>query len=229
MPRWAVVYLLLAAVFLFLLSISRAPHSPRHRRSRRLFHLGFDPVINQLERQAEQKGLFDPKSFQEELDKFSANQDLSKFDGEMGILDGVFGESGRLNVTERLMELFPLLDTNPNDGLISFTELETWMHKQAHERLEFETEREIDRHDKDGDGEITLHEYLNYPPNQEIDWSNMERERPGWWREKFRIADADGNGSLNSTEFNHFLHPEDSGNPKLLLWLLNERIRQLNL
>lgn len=36
----------------------------------------------------------------------------------------------------------------------------------------------------------------------------------------------DGNGLLNLTEFNDFLHPADSGNPKLIRWLCKEEIRE---
>nr|GMD63616.1 calumenin-B [Ipomoea batatas] len=36
----------------------------------------------------------------------------------------------------------------------------------------------------------------------------------------------DGDGQLNITEFNDFLHPADTTNPKLLLWLCKEEIRE---
>ncbi|OAY75363.1 45 kDa calcium-binding protein [Ananas comosus] len=49
----------------------------------------------------------------------------------------------------------------------------------------------------------------------------------GWWRqEHFNAADMDGNGLLNKTEFNDFLHPADSKNPKLIQWLCKEELRE---
>ncbi|XP_021892399.1 calmodulin-4-like isoform X1 [Carica papaya] len=45
----------------------------------------------------------------------------------------------------------------------------------------------------------------------------------GWWKEEhFNASDADGDGLLNITEFNDFLHPADTKNPKLLQWLCKE-------
>ncbi|KAK6921490.1 EF-hand domain [Dillenia turbinata] len=49
----------------------------------------------------------------------------------------------------------------------------------------------------------------------------------GWLKEEhFNASDADGDGLLNKTEFNDFLHPADSTNPKLLRWLCQEEIRE---
>ncbi|GFP94005.1 calmodulin [Phtheirospermum japonicum] len=49
----------------------------------------------------------------------------------------------------------------------------------------------------------------------------------GWWKEEhFNASDVDGDGLLNITEFNDFLHPADTKNPKLLQWLCKEEIRE---
>ncbi|GAB2295036.1 hypothetical protein Dimus_029222 [Dionaea muscipula] len=48
----------------------------------------------------------------------------------------------------------------------------------------------------------------------------------GWWKEEhFNASDMDGDGLLNLTEFNDFLHLADTKNPKLLEWLCQEEIR----
>ncbi|KAL5073271.1 hypothetical protein RYX36_012255, partial [Vicia faba] len=48
----------------------------------------------------------------------------------------------------------------------------------------------------------------------------------GWWKEEhFNASDADGDGVLNLTEFNDFLHPADSNNTKLQQWLCKEEVR----
>jgi len=49
----------------------------------------------------------------------------------------------------------------------------------------------------------------------------------GWWKEEhFSAADMDGDGFLNLTEFNDFLHPADTTNPKLIHWLCKEEVRE---
>ncbi|CAL9131176.1 uncharacterized protein LOC135626362 [Musa acuminata AAA Group] len=227
-----VAYLLLAVAILILLSFSRAPHmASRHPRSRRLahpHHVAFDPLLVQIERRAEERGLLDVETFKRKLDDIWARQDWSKMAEEIGILDEYFGEDGRLNLTERLAYLFPLLDRLPQDGGISRYELEVWNHRQALDRLIYHTERKMKLHDHDGDGAVTLPEFLSYLPDEETARNSKEHGEPGWWKEQFSNADRDGNGFLSAFEFNDFLHPEDSTNPKIQLWLLKEKLREMD-
>lgn len=69
-------------------------------------------------------------------------------------------DEGRLNITLRLLVLFPLLDNSPKDEAISYEELNDWIAGQAKERLNYRTRKELAFHDKNGDGAISFHEYL---------------------------------------------------------------------
>nr|CAD1821045.1 unnamed protein product [Ananas comosus var. bracteatus] len=173
--------------------------------------------------------VFDLLTFQAKLGAAWESRSTGEFLGEADWSGGgALSKDGRLNATERLACLFQLLDRLPTDGGISFDELEVWMKKQAMERLMYNAERVMKTHDKDGDGVVTLREYLSYLSDKEIDWSSTEHGKPGWWKEKFNSADKDGNGSLGVAEFNDFLHPEDSSNPEVQLWLQKEKLRELD-
>ncbi|KAG1361261.1 calumenin-B [Cocos nucifera] len=230
MVRPAVVYLLLVTAFVFLLSLSGTPHAGQKRRhGRRLahHHASFDPLVGKLERRAEEQGLLDPDTFQEKLNGIFNDQDWNQAP-EIGVFEEYFGEEGRLNVTERLMYLFPLLDRYPEDGKISFRELEFWNRKQALDRLIYSTDGQMKLHDKDRDGAVNLEEFLSHLSKEEIDWDNKDHGNPGWWKEQFLNADKDGSGSLDSDEFRDFLHPEDGGNPATQLWLQKVKLREMD-
>ncbi|KAJ0963824.1 hypothetical protein J5N97_028946 [Dioscorea zingiberensis] len=233
MSKPAVTYLLLTVALLLLLAFSRAPHShPARLPTRRLapiHHQPFDPLLSQLEQEAEEQGLLDRQAIQERLDSALAEGDHRDENlGKIGFLEEFFSEQGRLNVTERLTYLFPLLDRYPKDDVVSFRELEIWNQRQAMDRLVYITDRRMKVHDKDGDEEITLREFLSGIPQKNLDITNMERKTVNWWKEQFVNADGDGNGSLNKTEFNHFLHPEDSREPKIERWMLKEKMREMD-
>lgn len=83
-----------------------------------------------------------------------------------------FGSDGELNVKERLLYLFPMLDRAPKDGGVSCGELEAWLRRQAADRLDAVARRELKRHDKDGDGVVTLREYLAVDHDQHIGTDN---------------------------------------------------------
>ncbi|KAG6650455.1 hypothetical protein CIPAW_06G044800 [Carya illinoinensis] len=126
------------------------------------------------------------------------------------------------------MVLFPFLDTAPNDGVVSFKELEGWIAQQAHDRLNYRTEKELALRDKDGDGAISFREYLPHFSNEDIEKNGMEHGEAGWWKVQLENADADQNGSLSFDEFKDFLHPEDSSNEKVKNWILTEKIKLMD-
>ncbi|KAG6425595.1 hypothetical protein SASPL_116036 [Salvia splendens] len=87
------------------------------------------------------------------------------------------------------------------------------------------SQREMNTHDKDRDGFITFSEALVakclIANNTSFGYDF------GWWKEdNFNASDADGDGRLNFTECNDFLHPADTTNSKLILWLCKEEIRE---
>ncbi|KAG5229533.1 calcium-binding EF hand family protein [Salix suchowensis] len=137
-------------------------------------------------------------------------------------------DDGRLNITLRLLVLFPLLDKKPRDGLISFEELEAWNVVQARERLAYRTQREIQSRDKDGDGAISFKEYLPQFSDEDIEKNEMGHGEAGWWMLQFRNADVDRNGTLDFDEFNNFLHPEDSNNRDIQIWILREKLKRMD-
>lgn len=133
-----------------------------------------------------------------------------------------------LNITLRLLTLFPFLDTTPQNGVVSLKELEAWNVQQAVHRLNYRTQKEMTVRDKDGDGAITLRECLPQFSDEEIERNDKTHGQAGWWKEQFTNADADGNGFLSLAEFNDFLHPEDSVNEEIQEWLAREKIRVMD-
>ncbi|XP_042063841.1 calumenin-B-like [Salvia splendens] len=135
-------------------------------------------------------------------------------------------DSERFNVTNRLMLLFPRIDVDPTDGLASKSELTQWSLQQSRREAMHRSQREMKTHDKDGDGFVTFAEYEAPSWVRSADNTSFGYDF-GWWKEDhFNASDADGDGRLNITEFNDFLHPADTSNPKLILWLCKEEIRE---
>ncbi|CAM0144957.1 unnamed protein product [Urochloa decumbens] len=162
-------------------------------------------------------GIPDMEAFREKLDRLPAG-DWSGLEAELGPLDRYFGPGSPLDVRERLVYLFAILDhrsPNKEGGGVSAAVLEAWLRRQAAARLEAATRREMAKHDKNGDGLVALSEY-------------KEPGKPWGWLHKFATADGDGDGALNAAEFNSFLHPADSSHEEMQLWLLKEKLRQLD-
>lgn len=84
----------------------------------------------------------------------------------------------------------------------------------------------MELHDKNHDGFVAFGEYEPPVWARQLD-DEGSGAKWGWWREEhFNASDVDGDGLLNKTEFNDFLHPADSVNPKLIHWLCQEEIRE---
>lgn len=135
-------------------------------------------------------------------------------------------DEDRFNVTNRLVLLFPKIDGDPTDGFVTEHELTEWTLQQADREVMHRTQREMDAHDKNKDGFVSFAEYD--PPSwvQNADNTSFGYDM-GWWKEEhFNASDADGDGLLNLTEFNDFMHPADTKNPKLLHWLCKEEVRE---
>eukprot|EP01018_Ginkgo_biloba_P033736 Gb_04968 [translate_table: standard] len=135
-------------------------------------------------------------------------------------------DEDRFNITHRLTVLFPFVDVNPRDGFISLAELHDWHLQQATRSLLHRTDREMETHDANKDGLLTFKEYLSHLTDEQLANNSTEHGEAGWWKEQFECADEDGDGALNHTELNNFLHPEDSKNEKLLRWMCKEKIRE---
>ncbi|RZC75106.1 hypothetical protein C5167_050586 [Papaver somniferum] len=135
-------------------------------------------------------------------------------------------DEDRFNVTNRILSLFPKIDFSPADGFITESELTDWNLNQAHEEVMHRTDRDLELHDKNRDGFVSFAEYEAPTWVRNADNNSFGYDM-GWWREEhFNASDADGDGLLNQTEFNDFLHPADSSNPKLIEWLCKEEVRE---
>ncbi|KAK9291685.1 hypothetical protein L1049_019634 [Liquidambar formosana] len=155
----AVVYVLLAIAFLLFIVFSqnnRQSHRSNPSLSRRLGYdvplPTFDPLVTKIERLKEEKETGNLRS--------PTNSENKTFEGEFGDAEDYFGYERKLNITLRLMVLFPFLDKAPKDGFVSFKELVNWNIQQAMDRLNYRTRNELVSHDNDRDGAITLREYL---------------------------------------------------------------------
>lgn len=137
-------------------------------------------------------------------------------------------DDGRINITYRIMVLFPFLDVAPKDGFIDYNEMEFWMVHQAIDRLNYRTKMALELHDKNGDGLVSFSEYLPHITNKDIEGENKRCGPAGWWYDQFKIVDADHNGLLNFEELKDFLHPEESTIEKIQEWLVKDEIRQLD-
>ncbi|KAL4302728.1 hypothetical protein GQ457_10G019080 [Hibiscus cannabinus] len=153
-----------------------------------------------------------PKESQPELDGFLNAEDY-------------LNDGDKFNITDRLVLLFPKIDVDPADGFVTENELIEWHLQQAMKEVWFRSLREMEIHDKNNDGLISYAEY------EAPSW--VKNDNPsfglniGWWTEDhFNASDANGDHLLNLTEFNDFMHPADSKNPKLLQWLCKEEVRE---
>ena len=66
-----------------------------------------------------------------------------------------------MNLTSRLEHLFPFLDVRPTDGKISVEELSSWQMAQERKTALHRTMRELEVMDRNGDGHVSIKEYLN--------------------------------------------------------------------
>ncbi|XP_047966440.1 reticulocalbin-2-like [Salvia hispanica] len=237
-----IIYITLAVALLLLISRSSNNNSHRHRhRHRRLkvrsnFNFtpptdprfsasaaaAFDPVVAEIERKREDK--------QWEHHYIQAHHPEStppdhEWD-DLASAEDYLNDEEKFNVTNRLLLLFPNIDIDPPDGYVSAAELTQWNLKQSQKEVLHRTQREMEVHDKNRDGFVTLAEYQ--PPSWVVNSDNNSfGYEMGWWKEEhFNASDVDGDGQLNITEFNDFLHPSDSTNHKLLEWLCKEEIRE---
>ncbi|KAF7810564.1 Calcium-binding EF-hand [Senna tora] len=240
-----IVYITVAVLLLLFLSYSPKKHaSHRHRRlklrsnftlitSHHPSHhhhepVAFDPLVAEIERRREERQW--EKQYIEQSHKDLAAHDSApgeesqpEWEDFMDAEDYLNDE--KFNVTSRLVLLFPKIDVNPADGFVSKDELTEWNLQQAQNDVLHRTQREMEVHDKNHDGFVSFSEYE--PPSwvRNADNDSLHYDI-GWWKENhFNASDADGDGLLNLTEFNDFLHPADSKNPKLLQWLCEEEVR----
>ncbi|GAA0172273.1 calmodulin-related [Lithospermum erythrorhizon] len=252
----SIIIYILIAIFLLLLISQNNPTNTKPHRHRRLKlrsnftfsppsldshqktkiatqnHVPFDPLVAEIERRREDKhweqhyiDTHHPELSHDDQDHAPGAESQPEWE-EFVDAEDYLNDEEKFNVTSRLVVLFPKIDVTPVDGFLSEGELTQWNMEQSQKEVLHRTEREMEVHDKDRDGFISFQEYD--PPS----WvknsdNNSFGYDMGWWKEEhFNASDADGDGLLNVTEFNDFLHPADTKNPKLLQWLCQEEIRE---
>ncbi|GMG98926.1 hypothetical protein Nepgr_000766 [Nepenthes gracilis] len=234
----AVLYLTIAAALLLFISYSPNPNTSDHHQHRRLklrsnftflsgrggdkqqYHepVAFDPLVADIERHREDKEW--EKMYIEQHHKEFAFEAAQGHEPQPEWEDFMDAED-YLNDEERFN-----IDVAPADGLVSEEELTEWIVEQARREALHRTQREMEVHDINRDGSLSFAEYE--PPSwAKSSDSNTFGYDMGWWKEEhFNASDVNGDGLLNITEFNDFLHPADTKNPKLLQWLCKEEIRE---
>ncbi|KAJ4769849.1 Calcium-binding EF hand family protein [Rhynchospora pubera] len=240
-------FLTLTLILLFLLS--SAPSTTRSHHNRRLklrssfnftpplpnpesrqpghanfYHFAFDPIISQIEMRREDREW--ERTHKPDVGHAPAMESQPEW-GDFMDAEDYLNSQNQFNVTKRVEFLFPRLDLDPIDGFISIEELTHWNLMQARIETIHRTKRDMEMHDKNKDGFVSFEEYERPSWSWRFDEENSTKNGMGWWREEhYKASDNDGDGLLNITEFNDFLHPADSSNPKLIDWLCKEEIRE---
>ncbi|XVE92967.1 hypothetical protein REPUB_Repub01dG0149300 [Reevesia pubescens] len=236
-----IVSVTVALLILFLISYSPKKHST-HNRHRRLNlrssfsfsnptrhePVAFDPLVADIQRRREdrqwEKQYLEHSHPEFTHDPAPAEESQPEWEDFMNAED-YLNDEDKFNVTNRLVLLFPKIDVGPADGFVTENELTEWNLQQAAREVLHRTQREMEIHDKNHDGLISYKEYE--PPSWVKNDNTSFGYDMGWWKEEhFNASDADGDGLLNLTEFNDFLHPADSKNRKLLQWLCKEEVRE---
>ncbi|KAI4313184.1 hypothetical protein L6164_026182 [Bauhinia variegata] len=240
-----IIYVTVAVLLLLFLSYSPIHHpSHRHRRLKlrsnftfdpshhhtRHEPVAFDPLVAELERRREDKQ-WEKQYFEHSHPEVATHDPAPGEESQPEWEDFIDAEDylndeEKFNVTNRLVLLFPKINVDPVDGFVTEHELTKWNLQQAQTEVLHRTQREMELHDKNHDGFVSFSEYD--PPSWVHNTDNDSFVYDmGWWREEhFNASDADGDGRLNLTEFNDFLHPADSKNPKLHQWLCKEEVRE---
>ena len=149
----AVVFGLLTIAFVFFVVFTPTTQKGHNNfyLARRLGHnrVAFNPLVEKIEEMARETS---DHHFLFNLSNIFLNDVEDKYE--------FVSQVKNLNITMRLMILFPLLDVEPRDGFISLKELEHWNMQQAIHRLSYRTHKELVLFDQNEDGAITFREYL---------------------------------------------------------------------
>lgn len=182
----------------------------------------FDPTIAELERR------LDDKEWEREhyslLHGGEPDDHMKEWEEFLKEEEDFINDDDRFNIADRIRALFPKIDVAPQDGFVSLDELTAWNLQQARADQHHRSAREMELYNKNGD-EIVSFEAFNALRQESHGEGNMLGFE--WWKEDhFNASDANADGFLDKTEFNDFLNPSDSDNPKIINLLCKQEIRQ---
>ncbi|KAF0916264.1 hypothetical protein E2562_005880 [Oryza meyeriana var. granulata] len=188
----------------------------------------FDPEIAELERRLEDKE-WEREHYRilhgdGEGNGGGADEHMKEWEEFLREDEDFINDDERFNLGDRIRALFPKIDLAPQDGFVSVDELTRWNLEQSRADQLHRSAREMELYDKNGDGIVSYGDF-----QAQRDESHGEVNSLGfpWWKEEhFNASDADGDGFLNKAEFNDFLNPSDSENPKIINLLCKQEIRQ---
>lgn len=201
-------------------------------------NVAFDPIVAGLERKREDRA-WEKEHFEHQYKQWATDSagghthntaphpesQPEPEDWDYKDPEEYLNDEDQFNVSSRILTLFPLIDNHPSDGRISVAELQDWHLQAALTEANHRTAREMENYDKNHDGMVSFSEYMPQSASENPANYSMEHGGLGWWKEQFDAADEDGDAVLNATEFNNFLHPQDSHNEKLHQWLRKQEIR----
>lgn len=186
----------------------------------------FDPTIAEVERRLEDK------EWEREHYRIlhggegdgEADEHMKEWEGFLKEEEDFINDDERFNLADRIRALFPKIDHAPQDGFLSLDELTRWNLEQARADQVHRSAREMELYDKNGDGIVSFGAFRVL--HEESHGEGNSLGFPWWKEEHFNASDADGDSFLNKAEFNDFLNPSDSENPKIIYLLCKQEIRQ---
>ncbi|KAF8671003.1 hypothetical protein HU200_050281 [Digitaria exilis] len=186
----------------------------------------FDPAIAELERR------LDDKEWEREHYRLLHGDDeggepddhMKEWEEFLKEEEDFINDDDRFNLADRIRALFPKIDVSPTDGFVSLDELTSWNLEQARASQHHRSAREMELYDKNGDGIVSFGAFNAL--RQESHGEGNMLGFPWWKEEHFNASDANGDGFLDKAEFNDFLNPSDSDNPKIINLLCRQEIRQ---
>ncbi|CAO2203789.1 unnamed protein product, partial [Urochloa humidicola] len=186
----------------------------------------FDPAIAELERR------LDDKEWEREHyrllhgdeDGGEPDDHMKEWEEFLKEEEDFINDDDRFNLADRIRALFPKIDISPTDGFVSLDELTSWNLEQARASQHHRSAREMELYDKKGEGIVSFETFITL--RQESHGEGNMLGFPWWKEEHFNASDANGDGFLDKSEFNDFLNPSDSDNPKIISLLSRQEIRQ---
>ncbi|XP_062202769.1 uncharacterized protein LOC133905074 [Phragmites australis] len=189
-------------------------------------HNAFDPAIAELEHRLEDKE-WEREHYRllhEGDGDGEADDHMKEWEEFLKEEEDFINDDERFNLADRIRGLFPKIDIAPQDGFVSLDELTRWNLEQARADQLHRSAREMELYDKNGEGIVSFGVFKALHQESHGDGNSLGFS---WWKEEhFNASDANSDGFLDKAEFNDFLNPSDSENPKIINLLCRQEIRQ---